>query len=530
MKRWFSFALLLALLLGAAVPAAASTPAGLDQDGDPQPKPPSAGGSIIFLPMVRAANQSYTVTGQVKNAQDLPLAGVTVRDDAGHSAITDSNGVYRLAVNAGQRLLVPSNSAQRTQAPATTGYTFEPASAQVNVTQNLDGQDFTALLACENVVPNPGFETVPFYWNPISGNANGYTPYYTSEKANTGSYSGFTGIRDVQPNTSSWSRFRTHNITIPSTASDASLTLALWPKSTDPTFKPQPIAPQQTGFDTEAPDAPQLYDDAQYVAVLDSNNNVLAWVLWTRLNDQAWVTTPTISLMAWRGRTIKLEIGTYNDGYGGVTSTYVDDVNLSLCPGGAPGTCTNSLLNSNMEADDGWIARPANIPSTYTTEYSYSPSYSARNGIPLWAANPYPYVFTTSEFYQPVSIPAAAYYARLRMRLLPRGAYYSGYYSAAEAQPSASLAPALDTGSQYDPQALAAAEAQYGFIMDSSGTSDLKMLFKWYSLNSAYWLYREYDLTAYRGQTISVLFGAANDGWGTNTSLYVDDVYLEVCQ
>ncbi len=529
MKQVFSIVMLFVLLLGAAVPAAASTPAGLNQDGsppvpaDPQPKSSASAGQIIFLPLVRSADQ-YTVSGQVKDAQDVPLPGVPVRDDAGHTAITDSNGVYRLSVAPGQRVLVPSSPAGLALAPAAGGYTFEPATAQVNVTQNLDGQDFTALLACENVIPNPSFETVPYYWNPISGNSGGYTPYYTSEKANSGSWSGFAGIRDVQPNVNSWSRFRTHTITIPSTATDASLTLALWPKSTDPTSKPQSAAPQQTGFDTEAPDAPQIYDDAHYVAVLDANNYVLSWVLWTRLNNQAWYTVPAISLLSWRGRTIKLEIGVYNDGLGGVTSAYIDDVNLTLCPGGTTGTCSNYLLNSNFEGADGWLARPAKIPSVYTTEYAYSPVRSGLNGIPLGTPNPFPYEFTTSEFFQPVTIPADSYYARLRMHLLPRGAYYSGYYTAAQAQPAA------ETSTAYDPQALAASEAQYAFLMDSTGAYDLKMLFKWYSLSSAYWLYREYDLLAYRGQTIGVLFGAANDGWGTNTALYVDEVYLEICR
>lgn len=524
MKRWFSFALLFALLFAAAIPAAASRPTGLQQDGGPQPKPPT-GGSIIYLPLVRHSNQAYTVTGQVKNAQDEPVAGVVVRDETGQSAITDGNGVYRLQVSEGQRRLTPSSPAQRAQAGSAAGYLFEPASVQVQVQQNLDGQDFTALNACANVIPNPSFETVPFYWNPISGNANGYTPYYTSERANTGFYSGFTGIRDVQPNAQSWSRFRTHEITIPSTASDATLTLALWPKSTDPTFKPQPAPPQQVGFDTESPDAPLIGDDAQYVAVLNTSNEVLAWVYWVRLNNQAWVVTPSISLMAWRGRTIKLEIGSYNDGYMGVTSAFIDDVNLSLCPGGTPGVCSNVLLNSNFEGGGGWLVRPANIPSAYTTEYAYSPAWSMRNGIPLWSANPLPYQWTTSEFYQPFTIPSDAYYARLRMRLLPRGAYYSSWYSTSQV---AAMQAAVDE--DYDPQALAASEAQYAFLMDASGTYDLKMLFKWYSLSANYWLYREYDLTAYRGQTLSVLFGAANDGWGSNTSLYVDEVYLEVCK
>jgi hypothetical protein len=516
MKRIFYLSMIFVFFMGVAAPAAAS---------EPQPSQPNGDLLHVYLPLVVRTGTTYDVTGQIKDAQDNPVAGVTVKDSAGHSAVTDANGQYQMKAAAGSQELSASK----------TGFNFLPSSVQVTINQNLSGQDFTAVAACANVIPNPSFETVPFYWNPISGNANGYTPYYTSENAATGLYSGFTGIRDYQPNLVSWSRWRTHEISIPTGVLSATLTLAMWPKSTESilfkagTTKDVNLAEESlelppTGFDTESSNVPPIAGDGQYAAVIDRyTNEVLQWLFWVRKNDQAWITNTPISLAAWAGKTIKLEIGTYNDGYGGVSSAFFDDINVSICTGTIGVlTCSNVLLNSNMEGAGGWLALPAVIPSDYSTSFYYSPVRSVKNGVDPLSVYPLPYgTWQTSEFYQPVTIPATAYTARLRALLLPRSNQY--YY---DARPETLQA---DTSEAYDPKALAASEAQYGFVMDSTGLVSQKMLFKWYAYNSAYWLYREFDLASYRGTTISVLFGAANDGWGGNTALYVDDVTLEVC-
>ena len=96
---------------------------------------------------------------------------------------------------------------------------------------------------------------------------------------------------------------------------------------------------------------PQLAGDGQFVAVTDQIGTIKALLVWVVQNDQAWVSFGPLSLLPWAGQTIKLEIGSYNDGFGGVTSAFVDDVNVSVCPGGtiAPG-CSNLLLNSDFEA------------------------------------------------------------------------------------------------------------------------------------------------------------------------------------
>ena len=511
MKRLIYLTLTFVLLLSAATPAMAGTPYGVGQEGVQAPQE-----QHLYLPFVTSLGRSHLVMGQIKNAQDVPMSGVSVSAGGEHTALTDANGIYRLVLPPGKQTLAPSLD----------GYNFQPTQAKVDLGKDLNDQHFTAVLTCTQVIPNPGFELVPFYWNPISGAAGGYTPYYSTAQVYSGTYSAFTGIAPWQPNVVSYSRMRSHEITIPYGATAADVSLQMWQQTTEPVLLKPEAVDMPVGFDPESPDAPILYEDMQYIAVVDPyTNEILQWLLWSRRNDQTWTPVGPISLLQWAGRTIKIEFGVYNNGWGGTTSAFFDDVYVSVCPGTQPPTigCTNTLLNSNFEGTNGWLIRTANYPSAYSTAYAYSASRSMQSGIPLGLANPFPYQFTTGEFFQPVIIPADAYYVRLRMALLPQS---TQWYGPSPAGPEASASE----GDTYDPQALAATESQYAYLMDSTGIIERALLFRWYHWHSAYWLYREYDLINFRGQAIGVLFGAANDGWGGNTALYVDDVYLEVCR
>jgi hypothetical protein len=467
----------------------------------------------VFLPLVSKGAGSFDVSGQVKDAQDMPVSGVTITAGNGASTTTDEAGLYSLRVQEGSQEIEAAKE----------NYDFEPAIAQLDVDRDVSNIHFTGLLQCGNPIPNPGFEIAWFWWNPISGNAAGYTPYYTSEQA-IGNYSGFTGIRPTPgwENRTSWSRWRTHEITIPSDATSADVSVSFWPQTTETITVVDP-SKLEVGFNTESPNAPTLAGDFYYVAVVDADTDVLLYWLYTGLsNDQAWTAVGPFDLSPWINQEIKLEIGTYNDGVGGVTSAYVDEVIMTVCPLHPPMLgCHNLVLNSDFEAATDWVISPANLPSAYDTAYAFSPVQSMRNGVPAGMANPFPNEWTTSEFYQPISvtIPLNAHYARLKTRLLPRSTEVGGY------APS----PLDQADTSYSTQALVAAETQYGYIMDPTAVDSYRLLFKWFYFDSAYWLYREFDLLEFRGQEISVLFGAANDGFNGDTGLWVDDVYLEIC-
>jgi len=185
-------------------------------------------------------------------------------------------------------------------------------------------------------------------------------------------------------------------------------------------------------------------------------------------------------------------------------------------------TTTNLLINSNFEGTGGWTITPANNPSLYTTQYSWSGVWSMLSGVPMGIPNPFPNQFTTSEFWQPTTtvIPANAWFVRLRMRVLPISDQRFGYHIAEQAAMDAAVSV----------NAPEAAESQYAHVRDETNTVTLRQLFKWFPIDTRFWLFRSYDLRDFRGQTISILFGAANDGDARgNTALYVDDVFLDVC-
>jgi hypothetical protein len=529
-KKFFYLIGILVFMMTVVSPAAAISGPGIAQEQLPGPNWPTDGQNHVFLPAVVRQLRTFNVSGQVKDAQDHPLSGVIIVNRLGQDTTTNSSGVYHLAVEEGKQYLSVSK----------VGYQMTPYVAPVNVTGNMNNLNFTGVAGCSGPIPNPSFESLNYYWNPISGSANGYTPYYSSVQANTGFYSGFTGIpiaTPAYPNVVSWSRWRSHEIVIPDAATSADVDIYYWPQTSESVVRADSPMPSLVGFDTESPDMPSFVGDFQYLAVIDASTNViLETLMQVRANDQAWVSSGTLSMLNWHGRTVKLEFGVYNDGSGGQTLAYYDDVTVTVCSDDITlSGCQNLLLSSDFESGTDWVIRPANVPSVYTTDYSHSTSQSMQSGIPIGDANPFPGWYTTSEFYQNTSvlIPGNATYAVLKMYVLPRSSDLWGYHLAEQAALDASLE---------GPNAPDAVESQYGFIGPSIAnaadpvTTYTPALFKWYPVDSYYWLYREFDLLSgdfdylnLRGKSIAVLFGAINDGYNGNTALYVDDVSLDVC-
>jgi hypothetical protein len=327
MKRLLFLTAIFMLILAIASPAIA-------QEGAPAPNWADAE-TRIFLPTILQDNNPFNLSGQIKDAQDVPLSGATVVTDGGQVGITDINGVYQMATHAGDLQLAASKE----------GYDFKPGTADLTVNADMHDLNFTAVSKSEG------------------------------------------------------------------------------------------------------------------------------------------------SLLA----------------------------------------CTNLLINPNFEGVDGWTISPANNPSSYTQQFWWSPVWSMLSGWPLGTTNTFPNQYTTSEFWQAVTIPANATIARLQMYLLPRSADPWGYHITEQA--------AMDASFQLN--APDATESQYAHIRDGANTTTLYQFFKWFPISSRWWLYRSYDLTHLRqdathhldlrGQTIGVLFGATDWGDGWNTALYVDDVYLYYC-
>jgi hypothetical protein len=72
-----------------------------------------------------------------------------------------------------------------------------------------------------------------------------------------------------------------------------------------------------------------LANDSQYVQIYNAGGGLQETLLMQKSNS-SW-TKHSYDLLYYKGQTIKLYFGVYNDGYDGVTGMYVDDVDLTVC-------------------------------------------------------------------------------------------------------------------------------------------------------------------------------------------------------
>jgi len=135
-----------------------------------------------------------------------------------------------------------------------------------------------------------------------------------------------TGILVTADNRLSYSDAR-QTVMIPADADQARLRLWIYPLSGESLLQPLPSLPKFNGNSIFG--LAPLANDAQYVLILNQYNQELQTLLWQRSNSLTW-TLMEFDLSAYVGSTIKIQFGTYNDGYGGITAMYVDDVSLEI--------------------------------------------------------------------------------------------------------------------------------------------------------------------------------------------------------
>jgi uncharacterized repeat protein (TIGR01451 family) len=121
------------------------------------------------------------------------------------------------------------------------------------------------------------------------------------------------------------------SVTIPSEAVTTTLTLWLYPVSTEAQMAaPAPVLHQaQLGTSDVSPTAPAA-GDAQYVLLMNEAGTIVERLLWMLNGDATW-SPHTFDLSAYAGETVWLHVGVYNDGHGGTTGLYLDDVSLTAC-------------------------------------------------------------------------------------------------------------------------------------------------------------------------------------------------------
>lgn len=456
--------------------------------------------SFAFMPVVGKQNTpNYSLSGRVTDEYGSPLQGVQMDLGSPYYTTTDLNGEYLLSnLSAGTYTLNLRRN----------GYAFPASGNAINVTTSQTGVNFVAALApgCYEEVVNGKMENDKA-WK-IHGSM--FPAGYTTWRSHKGIRSMRTGIVDpyFPYNIYSYSVFSQY-VDIPTATTAVTLTFWLYQFSTESTTAN--LASEANGLESEE----MLAGDVNYVKLLDTNHNTLATLVQEKTDSDGWVKY-TFDLEGFDGQRLQLLFGTYNDGYGGVTGMFVDDVSLVHCvdPGEIPpepveGCNTNIVTNSKFENTNGWNIRNSQYLARYTTAKAHSKKWSMLTGITSRWDNIYSY----SIFTQSIKIPAVATSATLE---------YWVYRTTTESTNSVPLA-AMPTG-EFDEnslQAILAGDIQYLAIKDASGTLHYIL---WSRADDDAWEYMTADLTPYAGQTVELRFGTYNDGNGGVTAMYVDDV------
>jgi hypothetical protein len=485
---YICISLILVLLVGIVVVSA--------QDGKPQ------AGNNVFIPILfHGPTSGHAITGQVLSLQNVPVSGVAIHTDRGQVAVTDQNGDYSLTgLDDGNYTLTPSLG----------GTVFSPASSNVVVPPDVVKLNFTAEVDCSEGLINGGFENNSG-WD-IPGTE--YSAGYSSSEAHSGSRSMRTGIVNPADNRYSYSSAR-QIVTIPTGTTSAYLTFWIKPFSGQVKGLALPAKPVIGSTMAEI----QMSGDVQYVLILDSNFNIINTLIWQLSDSRAW-TEYQFNLTAYAGRTIWLHFGTYNDGLDGISSMFVDDASLELCPGGGtptptvtPGPCGNLFHNPSFESTSDWEIPTTAYSAGYSTVQAHSGTRSMRTGILSPADN----IFSYSDFRQLVHIPSGAPVAKASFWL---------YTLSGETKSLSQPEMLTPTGRPFNETTLSA-DLQYVLILDQYQNWIDTLV--WQRTDDGYWHYYEFDLRRYAGRSIYLQFGTYNDGVNGITSMFVDDVSLDDC-
>ena len=362
---------------------------------------------------------------------------------------------------------------------------------------------------CSELVINGGFEATDLQWG-LAGTA--LPPSYSTARAYAGERSLRLGIVDSANLEASDNLYQ--DIALPDSAQHFTLSFHFWASHED------------------TPGS-----DMQLLNIYEATTGVRLAQPWARLsNEQSWQ-FELIDLTHFRGRTLRIEFGVHNDGGGGRTALYLDEVSLLACepdatpfvtppataappPSGTPppattpqpvttpvpGGCiaSDSLTNGDFESVlDGfsnWAVGESPVPPVLANQPSGG-ALSLRLGNPPGSGTQN--IQSYSSVRQLIQLPAGASSASLSWRHLSRS------------QEPATLSPAL------------ASDRQELILLTSSLATEA-ILYRNRAEN-AVWETMTVDLTPYLDGSYNLYFNVFNDGNGLRTWMFLDDVQLLVC-
>ncbi|MHB0858466.1 MAG: hypothetical protein ACYC5M_12980 [Anaerolineae bacterium] len=281
----------------------------------------------------------------------------------------------------------------------------------------------------------------------------------------------------------------------------------------------------------------------QYALLLDENQQYLQTLMWVSVNDPRWqyyeVTVP-----GYAGQNLWLQLGVSNDGQGSPTGMYVDDVTIQVCgpvgfvtptpgPTAVPTATATRTTTPTRTATPLATATRSVTPTatrTATPQASATPSPTPDCGDPLDNGG-----FENSRAW---SILSTAYPARYvttikrsgeRAMALGLETGDANVYSYSSVEQTLTLPdrPYITLSFWYHPSTLdGQSDKQYLLLQDQAGNWNTLM---WRLGNEQSWQSAAYDLSAFRGQRVTLRFGVYNDSVGGVSSMVLDDVSIRAC-
>ena len=166
-----------------------------------------------------------------------------------------------------------------------------------------------------------------------------YPASYSNFRAHAGLRSVRTGIDPfLTPVYNAYSYSSTRQLVhIPSDATSITLkyweySISTWALTEAELAQSEPPGGLEVGKPVEQVLAPDDPNDLQYVLLMDYNNNILQWLRNQSNDNQAWVYREIpINASLFRGWDVRIQFGSFNNGWGGVAAMYVDDAALEVC-------------------------------------------------------------------------------------------------------------------------------------------------------------------------------------------------------
>ena len=282
----------------------------------------------------------------------------------------------------------------------------------------------------------------------------------------------------------------------------------------------------------------------QYALLLDEEFKYLETIMWISSDAHEWHFWEAI-VPRYAGRRVWLNFGVYNDGAGGPSAMFIDDVDIDICGFGSAATPTPSPTSTpTATATFTPTASPTAAPSvTPTKTATAAPTHTP---LPTATATVIPTpachevlvngdledtggwnIPTTARPARYVTEPVRSGQSAVALGILP-GELDLHSYSSIEQTVYLPANHALTLTFWYYPISddEHRQDFQYVLLLDEQGHYEALM---WSVSDARQWTLASYDLSDRAGQRVTLRFGVFNNGQDGSTAMIIDDISLLAC-